>query len=201
MSPTDRPIARTGGLATNAAGDEVLVYDLERHRAHRLNAVAATVWRHCDGSRDVAAIAAVLRGSGGPSMTVEVVRYALAELGRARLLRAPVAGTALTRRELVQRVGRAAAVALPLVASITVPTAAQAQSVLCLPPSDTGLGVDCTSDEDCCGPGVCLGASTQASRCCVPTNQNLPCQDDDECCGSFGEGQAVCDAGVCIAPP
>ena len=53
-----RPTARTTGLVVKTVAEEVLVYDLETHRAHSVNRVAAAVWRQCDGTRDAAAIAA-----------------------------------------------------------------------------------------------------------------------------------------------
>jgi hypothetical protein len=71
--------------------DEGLVYDLETHRAHSVNRIAAAVWRRCDGTRDAAAIAAELQREGTVPVTEEVMRYALGELGRARLLAGPVA--------------------------------------------------------------------------------------------------------------
>ncbi len=39
----EAPRARTSGLVVKVLGDEVLVYDLARHRAHRLNHAAAAV--------------------------------------------------------------------------------------------------------------------------------------------------------------
>ncbi len=39
-----RPRSRTEGLVVRQAGEELLVYDLERHRAHCLNRAAAIVW-------------------------------------------------------------------------------------------------------------------------------------------------------------
>jgi Coenzyme PQQ synthesis protein D (PqqD) len=66
-----RPVARTRGLVVKALQDEVLVYDLERHQAHRLNGLAAAVWRACDGTHEVTTIAAVVSsgdraaGAGG----------------------------------------------------------------------------------------------------------------------------------------
>jgi hypothetical protein len=146
----DRPAARQTNLVVKSLTDEVLVYDLERHRAHRLNAAAAAVWHLCDGTRTAPEITAAARDLGTP-VTAETVDYALAELGRARLLTAPVKSAALTRRELVQRLGTAAV--LPLVASLVAPTAAQAQS--CLPNgalcSPSG-GVACC---ECCSGTVC----------------------------------------------
>jgi hypothetical protein len=140
------PPARTNGLVVKTVADEVLVYDLQTHRAHSLNRVAAAVWRRCDGTRDVAAIAAELRREGTVPITEEVVRYALGKLGQAGLLAGPVAVAGLTRREVMRRLGTAAAVALPAVTTIVAPTAAQAQSVVCV-----GIEEPCTSDAQCCG--------------------------------------------------
>ena len=146
----DRPAARRSDLVVKTVADEVLVYDLERHRAHRLNGAAAAVWRLCDGTRTVPEITVAARDLGTP-VTAEAVDYALAGLGRARLLTAPVTTAALTRRELVQRLGTAAA--LPLVASLVAPTAAQAQS--CLPSGalcSPSAGVPCC---ECCSGTIC----------------------------------------------
>lgn len=150
--PTDHPTARTSGLVTKEAAGEVLVYDLDRHRAHRLNPPAAAVWRRCDGARTVTEITAAVRADGTP-VTEALVRHAVLELGRARLLTEPAVGDGLTRRAWLQRLGPAAAVALPVVSSITVPRAAEAQSgpsVVCLGSSD-----ECTNDRQCCGPPLC----------------------------------------------
>jgi hypothetical protein len=159
------PAARTSGLVVKTVGEEVLVYDVETHRAHSVNRVAAAVWRRCDGTRDAARIASEIQEDGVAPVTDEAVRYALAELWQARLLASPVAHAGITRRQLLRRVGTVAA--LPLVASIVVPTAAQAQSVQLCPvgtpnAGDPGLpnGAPCNVDVDCCSDictnGVCV---------------------------------------------
>ena len=137
-----RPRARAGGLVVRDVADEVLVYDLERSRAHSLNPAAAAVWRQCDGTRTPAELAAAVRTAGMP-VTEEAVGYALQELGRAHLLASQAPGRTITRRELMRRLGTAAAVALPLVTSIAAPTAVQAQS--CLP-----VGAVCAESIQCC---------------------------------------------------
>jgi coenzyme PQQ synthesis protein D (PqqD) len=43
------PLARSDGLIVQELDGELLVYDLERHRAHRLSETAAFVWRRCEG--------------------------------------------------------------------------------------------------------------------------------------------------------
>ena len=145
----DGPLARRDGLVVKTVGDEVLVYDLERARAHSLDALAAAIWRQCDGRRPVAALAAAVRADTGPPVTAAAVEYGLAALGRARLLAGerPVPGP--TRRQVLARIGTAAAI--PLVLSITAPTAAQAQSQACLPTGSACVG------GDCCG--VCRGTN------------------------------------------
>ncbi|MGH7644360.1 MAG: PqqD family protein [Gemmatimonadales bacterium] len=154
------PTARTSGLVLKTLGDEVLVYDLETHRAHNVNQVAVAVWRRCDGTRDAARIAADLREGGLLPVTEEAVQYALGELGRARLLTGSAAAPGLTRREVMRRLGTAAAVALPVVTTIVAPTTAQAQSIVCLNENDP-----CTSDQQCCGAGCIAPGGSQTCTC------------------------------------
>jgi hypothetical protein len=170
-SHPDRPLARKGDLVLKTVGDEVLVYDLARHRAHSLNRVAAAVWRACDGTRDQAAIAAALREADGTPVTLEAVRYALAELGRARLLTGPAGEAGITRRELARRLGTAAAVALPIVTSIVAPRAAQAQSG---PPPPPGCG-NCATPQ-------------QTPGCSDPVCQAIVCGLDPFCCEVAWDG-------------
>jgi hypothetical protein len=146
-------------------GEELLVYDLTRQRAHSLNRVAAAVWRACDGTRGVAALREAAGESGEP-VPMEAVQYALQVLGQAKLLEGPIEGRRLTRREVMARLGTAAAVALPLVMSITTPTPAQLQS--CAP-----FNAPCTSAQQCCpnacnGPCICV-FSKNTFRCVAPT--------------------------------
>ena len=74
----------------------------------------------------MAALAAAVRAETGVPVTAAAVEYGLAALGRARLLAGerPVAGP--PGRQVLARIGTAAAI--PLVLSITAPRAAQAQS-------------------------------------------------------------------------
>jgi hypothetical protein len=164
-----KPIAREKGLVVQDLADETLVYDLERHKAHCLNRTAAAVWRLCDGKRDEAALARLLEKDLGTAADTDVVRLALRDLGRARLLQEPVAAdTRLSRRRLIQRLGQA--VALPLVVSIVSPTAAQAATCRMTQPVDpaacnagnpNALGCCCKNSKICASlsGGGCSGAS------------------------------------------
>lgn len=146
------PLARRDGLVVKTVDDELLVYDLERHRAHSLNALAAAIWRACDGRRPAAEVAAAVRTETDSRVTDAAVEYGLASLGRARLLAGgerPRSGP--TRRQVLGGLGTAA---IPLVLSIVAPTAAHAQSC-------AGVGDPCINGSSCCnGAGVCFDQVT-----------------------------------------
>lgn len=149
-----RPAARASGLVVRELPEEVLVYDLERHKAICLNRTAALVWKRCDGRTSVGEMSRLLTKELGAPVGEELVWLALDGLGHDHLLEGkPVARPAtlagMSRREMMRRLGIAAAVALPLVSSIVAPTAAEAAS--CLP---TNAG--CTTSAQCCS-GVCAG--------------------------------------------
>lgn len=52
------PKARQSQLIVKDLPDEVLVYDLDRDKAHCLNHTAGMVWKNCDGKSNVTEIAA-----------------------------------------------------------------------------------------------------------------------------------------------
>jgi hypothetical protein len=141
------PLARKEGLIVQHMPDEVLVYDLDRHKAHCLNQTAAFVWQHCDGQTDVAQLALRLSKEFKAEVGEEVVYLALDQLGKDHLLEErvalPVQMQGISRRQLMRRVGLATAVALPVVISIMSPTAANA--VTCI-----ASGVTCSPTVVCC---------------------------------------------------
>ena len=148
---TAKPIARRQGLVIQELPDEVLVYDLDRDRAHCLNQTAAFVWQRCDGRNTTAQIARTLGQQFDCTVDEKVVWLALDQLGRNNLLdRQPAPPPALmgmNRRAMVRALGVAALVAVPVVTSIIAPTPAQAQT--CFP-----NGQACTTAVECCS-GVC----------------------------------------------
>jgi hypothetical protein len=140
------PRARSEGLLVEELDDELLIYDLERHRAHCLNRAAALVWRGCDGRRAPAELAELLRAALGAEVDEPVIEMALARLADAHLLdRVPRAATrGPSRRQVVRSLAL-----LPVVTSILAPSAAQAASCV-------GLGRACAR-QNCC-PGLrCTG--------------------------------------------
>ena len=144
------PVARRERLLVREVEDELVVYDLERHRAHSLSRAAALIWRHCDGRATVTELAALLHRELGAAPDETAVWMVLRRLGKAHLLRDPVTvpahAVSCSRRELVRRM--AAFGGLALVSSILVPGPVQAQSA-CLPD-----GAACISSARCCS-GCC----------------------------------------------
>jgi hypothetical protein len=158
-----RPRARRESLVVREVGDEVVVYDLPTHQAHCLNAVAAAVWRSCDGRTEPREIARRLSLPPGAPGSEQVVRVALDLLGEARLLEdRPSGPAARPRRVLLGRLGAAAALSLPVVASLLVPEPAAAQS--CVP-----LNQPCSASSQCC-----------------PNNQGLGCCRNGRCAQGVG---------------
>jgi hypothetical protein len=167
-----KPRARTQGLVVTELPDELLVYDLERHRAHCLNPTAALVFKHCDGRRSVAQIARILRRELDVDAPADesLVWLSLDRLERARLLEEREAAPAApSRRELVRRVALVAAT-LPVIATILAPTPAEAAAsgckdhsvTPCQNPADNGKQCDCALKAFCdgtCSAGVCVGGT------------------------------------------
>jgi hypothetical protein len=153
-----KPKARAEGLVVRELAEEVLVYDLDTHKAVCLNSTAAAVWRLCDGRRTAADIRRTLEKSASGPIPEEFVWLALEQLGRDRLLDARVPRPAqlvgITRREMIRRVGLTAAIAVPVIASIVAPNAADAAS--CLP-----QGAACQESAQCCSGLNCIGNACQ----------------------------------------
>lgn len=124
MADGECPSARSDELLVEEADDELLVFDLQRSMAHVLNAPAAKVWRLCDGTRTVAALA---RESG---LSVDAVQLAIVDLEEQSLLATP-APPGVSRRVLLERgvlAGAGLGLSYPAIRSIVAPTPAMAAS-------------------------------------------------------------------------
>lgn len=148
------PIARTEGLLVETLPDEVLVYDLDRKKAHCLNQTAALIWQRCDGRTSVSEIARALSDHLNAPVDEEVVWYGLNHLSKTRLLEEEVARPSelpnVSRRDLIRRIGLA--VSVPLVISVLAPQASAVNScfgVSCV----VSCTAPCTCDN---GPGGTL---------------------------------------------
>jgi len=111
-------------------GDEFLVYDLKTNKAHCLNRMAGEVWMLCDGKTSVAEIAVKLGNDCESSADETVVELALSRLQKAGLMEQDPSDSeqmSPSRRAALRKMATAA-LALPVVTTILVPTAAQAVS-------------------------------------------------------------------------
>lgn len=161
------PEAQQEKLLVHEVGDELVIYDQERQHAHRLNRTAALLWRHCDGETSIAALAAVLARELGLPADESLVWLTLDQLDKSRLLRErmPRKGipAAMTRRQLVRRLGLTGALAVlaPVVRTIAAPAPATAQSLepgsarccryMNAPGGSCGTLIRCTSGQSCDG--------------------------------------------------
>jgi hypothetical protein len=127
--------------------DELLIYDPQRHEGHCLNSTAAAVWKLCDGRNNPSQIVGMLSRQVSAQVDRHVVRLALEQLEDAHLLEPTGTVELPSRRAVMQRIGIAAAIALPLITSIVAPTPANA--VTCL-----HGGSPCSTGGQCCS-GIC----------------------------------------------
>ncbi len=163
------PRARKTGLVVKGLNEEVLVYDLERDKAHSLNQSAAFVWKKCNGRRTVSEVAEAMSKEFKVPADEQTVWLALDQLSKFYLLDEKVTRPAgmprISRRDMM-RIGAAAAFALPVVISIVAPTAANAQT------SITPAVCASRRPND---PGGCGGTPCTTSGTCQPTMGNSPC--------------------------
>jgi hypothetical protein len=150
-----RPEARSERLLLEEVGNELVIYDLQRHRAHQLNRTAALVWQSCDGHKTVAELRKLLQTELDPAIDDQIVWQALERLGKAHLLREPPprrASTArMTRRQALRKFGQTAALALlmPAVTSIFAPAPLLAAHTCDSTPCTNACTNRCTTDADC----------------------------------------------------
>lgn len=144
------PLARKESLIVKEVGDETLVYDLETDQAHCLNDTAARVWKSCDGQTSVDDISSRLSDGVNSPVDENVVWLALDQLEKFKLLShapaKPAHLSGISRRQAVRAFGLAA-IMLPVVTSLVVPTPSQAQSPGTVPPGG------CCKDFKDCAPG------------------------------------------------
>lgn len=186
MSARPSPTARTQDLIVEELADELLVYDRRTDVAHCLNAVAAAVWRACDGGTDVDALAQALAPHAGRDDPELLVLRALQELREKGLLEAERPGAAgLSRRQALGRIGVGmAAVAAPLIVSAKAPTPAEAATPACTAQYGT-----CTATSQCCSgttcqSGHCFGPGTCTAAGVKPGGVNCTNANKAQCCSN-----------------
>jgi hypothetical protein len=184
------PRARQENLTIRELPDETLVYDQERRTAHCLNTTAALVWRVCDGNTSLEDLARIVARELHIPQENEIVELALEQLARRHLLEeAPRAQRSIdraSRREALRQLLRAA-IALPLILTITTRAAAQTLS---------GGGSSAESDPSPSpSPPVAVNLNVKVSVLSggnprpSPAQGNSPCRTKGQSCLASASGQ------------
>ena len=152
------PKARRHKLIVKELPGEVLVYDENNHKAHCLSETAALVWKFCDGRTTIPKMTRLLEKEMSVVVPEQMVWLAIKQLEGSRLLDMSVTQQTwipqISRRAVLRTIG-ITAVALPLITTITNPTAAAAASCVPLGQPCVGAGVG-----NCCpGPFIICGGT------------------------------------------
>jgi uncharacterized protein YwlG (UPF0340 family) len=163
------PQARYDDIVVQEVAEEVLVCNLTNNHVSCLNVTSAEIWKLCNGKRSVAEITRILQKTFSLSVTEDLVLLALDQFSRENLLVEKVESNIIfnnvSRREVIKRVGLASMIALPMVSSIVMPTAAQAQSGCTIP--NAANGCPCASTADCAtGLTCCITATPTCNSGC-----------------------------------
>ena len=159
MNSLQLPNARNKGLVIQETGDEVLVYDLDTHKAHCLNQTAAYIWKACDGKTSVSEITRMYSKNVNNTVPEDMIWPAIDQLGEKNLLEKELESNyrGLSRREVIKKIGLGTVIALPIVASLTSPTSALA-ATSCRCPGGDG---DCFGQTGCPSTTTCTGGMCQ----------------------------------------
>lgn len=165
------PLSRRRDLLTRELENEILIYDLEVNKAFSLNHTSSAVWLACDGKRNISQITESVSAELNTPATEDLIWFTIDELKKLNLIengeQINSIFNGVSRREVIKKVGLGTMVALPVIAALTAPSAANASSVPagfgepCVYTSAPGGVTDnCRQDTGmqlvCCGP---VGAS------------------------------------------
>lgn len=162
---------RTEHLLIQQTGEDLVVFDQQRHVSHALNRTAALIFQHADGTRSVADLVALLKTELNETADEDLVVMTLAKLHRAHLLEETAqdrSAEALraSRRRFVRKIGLVGSLTLllPAVETIVAPRSAMAQSgPSCDSDSDSGCSSSC--DTACDTSSASNSASSCATSC------------------------------------
>lgn len=146
-----KPVSRRQELVIQKIDNELLVYDLKTNKAHHLTETAAYIWQHCDGNNSISDLKTLVEKKFDTKINEDFIWLALDQLNRENLLDSKIPSHGISRREVLKKIGVAAMVALPIVASLSVPNTALATS--------TCGNVCSPANPRTCAPGCrCVGS-------------------------------------------
>lgn len=170
------PKSRDNELVVQELGKEVLIYDLNNHKAYCLNETSAIIWKLCDGKTSVGQMSLLSAGQLNKPISEDMIWLALDDFKQNNLLAdnksVRIEFNGLSRREVIKKAALASMVALPIIIGIIAPRAIHAASRTC-----GGTVASGTSPSARVDPGTtCAGVSdAQRSANCNASFGNL-CQ-------------------------
>lgn len=220
---TNKPMSRHSDILVQNLEEELLIYDLLINKAYCLNQTSALVFQLSNGAKTVSEISELMSQKLGVLVGEDLVWLALQALEKENLLENSEELTdvlaSLSRRKMIKRVGLASMAALPIIASVVAPTAAQQLSLLplfsrCSAPDNCTSG-SCASTSNlpvgmfCCPPGnggtqpgliataggtVCFASCSDAAMnvCCSGSAMSVS-MNCDPFCASIQNFCCACD--------
>jgi hypothetical protein len=189
-----KPQPRKENIVIQELEKELLIYDLKINKAFSLNETCAMVWAECDGEKSIAEIASILSQQTKGLVNEEVVWLALETLQKENLLansdEISAKFNGMSRREVIRKIGFASMVAIPVITSLIAPTAANAQSVVCVIPGGQPAGTTFLTSGF---PGTCLPNSCDFQ---CQNSQGFCCSNrafDISCFASLGTQSCTCE--------
>lgn len=167
------PAARNTNIVVQNLGQEILIYDLNTHRAVGLNETSSRIYQACDGRTSFDE----LKNEYG--LSDEILFLALEQLKANNLLAedatysSPFAG--MKRRDVIRRAGLASMIALPVIYSVVAPTSANASSGGNFP-----NGTACTSNSECKTGSICKPTFLSSINPNGTSGSSIP--NGTECC-------------------
>lgn len=187
------PLSRKANIVLQEMGDEILIYDLSANKVFCLNETSALVWQLCDGQKTPSEISQIITQNLRIPANEDLIWLTLELLKKENLIEnkndLENYFQGMSRREVIKKVGLGSVAALPIVASVMAPMAAEAAT--CIGPINRVLGMAC--DQNCqCNSGCCGGFGT----CGISgLGSNIPCLVDCNCssgvCASVMLGMAT----------
>lgn len=168
------PKARTINIIEQEADAELLIYDMRINKAYHLNETSKIIYNAC---AEQMTFDELKRRHRFPD---DVIHFALDEMRAIGLIEGEISDhfSGLSRRDVIKRIGISTLAALPVIAALTAPTAANAASN-CPPASGNNIPSGCP---------VGTPISTGASSCA-----GTPDSDRTSICNAFFSGS--CQSG------
>lgn len=180
MKSINNPTSRHNNVVVQELENEVLIYDLQSHKAFCLNETSALIWRLCDGTKSVAEINQLISKRFKLALSEDILWLALDQLKQNNLLvegnELEIKFNGLSRREAIRKAGAASMIALPVIASLIAPSDANAQS-------SAVCGGSCI-----CSVANNLSGTFQLCRATLGGTSNCPNRTTCDCFVSGGIG-------------